>query len=512
MSSIAKSATVKTFPPILTATARLLLIATGQGVAAAQPVTTVYVNRGYEVRPDDTPIKYVWAGDTRAARVTGSINSNTRIQRLRLYQGWNLCTIAVDNARFSPGSPLQEVYQWNSESQIWQEIQANSGLPFGAVLWIRMSQHAIVTVSGRFKEPAAQIAPTTGSFICANSSEGLPLPAKIAGSVAWSFDGAAQLWRIQLPFSRSTSPVNFLSPGSVLFVRSDIDLTVDPPPRDDHIRFYHQDHLGSTSVITDASGNLLHERAYYPFGGTRQAYSLSVAPEPYTFSQKEKDQETPLHYFETRYLASALDRFSIPDTKYIDLDSFPSEQPELAQRSPQKLNLYSYVHNNPVKYIDPTGQDSSKPKKAAVKPVKAPSLTLTLSGFSEPLRVSGYAFSRAQNLDQNSKHVEKRSLSIVVRKEVDKTSPRLHKASLDAKAMEGNLTIRDPEGNLTVRVKLKGVFIGEFRPASHDGKEIFTLYPTEIELETPNKVFQQKVDKPWEQLIFVQESIFQTAE
>src|SRR5439155_25321273 len=45
---------------------------------------------------DALPIsKYVFNGATRVASITGSLSANTRIQRLRLYPGWNLCSLAV---------------------------------------------------------------------------------------------------------------------------------------------------------------------------------------------------------------------------------------------------------------------------------------------------------------------------------------------------------------------------------------------------------------------------------
>jgi hypothetical protein len=52
--------------------------------------TTFYVGKHFEVRDHDAPVKYVFNGNTRVARVTGSLSTNERIQRLRLRAGWNL--------------------------------------------------------------------------------------------------------------------------------------------------------------------------------------------------------------------------------------------------------------------------------------------------------------------------------------------------------------------------------------------------------------------------------------
>ena len=116
------------------------------------------------------------------------------------------------------------------------------------------------------------------------------------------------------------------------------------------IRYYHQDHLGSTNVMTDAAGNLLEEIAYYPYGNPREAYRrTSFEAEPYRFSQKETDQETGLQYFEARYLDGALARFLSVDPVLRQIMQHPFEEP-------QRLNAYSYSLNRPLTHIDPDGR------------------------------------------------------------------------------------------------------------------------------------------------------------
>jgi RHS repeat-associated protein len=117
------------------------------------------------------------------------------------------------------------------------------------------------------------------------------------------------------------------------------------------IRHYHADHLGSTNVVTDADAALVSETVYYPFGMPRHEHypgEPPAAPE-YLFGGKELDRESGLQYFEKRYLANAVGRFSRVDPLWRDM---PAEWLVL----PQKLNLYSYARNNPLKFIDPTGE------------------------------------------------------------------------------------------------------------------------------------------------------------
>jgi RHS repeat-associated protein len=64
------------------------------------------------------------------------------------------------------------------------------------------------------------------------------------------------------------------------------------------------------------------------------------------FTGYQRDEETKLDYAKARMFGSGLGRFTSPD------DFLNDTQPEI----PQKWNLYVYVSNNPLKYIDPTGE------------------------------------------------------------------------------------------------------------------------------------------------------------
>ena len=109
----------------------------------------------------------------------------------------------------------------------------------------------------------------------------------------------------------------------------------------DDINYYHQDHLGSSRVVTNKSGVRQEEAIYYPFGATREdsgAVSLS-----HKYTSQELDAETGLYYYGARYYDPVLARFISPDTI---VPSFSS---------PQSFNRYSYVYNNPLLYVDPDG-------------------------------------------------------------------------------------------------------------------------------------------------------------
>jgi RHS repeat-associated protein len=108
--------------------------------------------------------------------------------------------------------------------------------------------------------------------------------------------------------------------------------------------YYHTDHLGSSSVVTDASGYNVEEIYYYPFGQTRVDSGSVNLHNKYT--GQEQDGETGLYYYNARYYDPAIGRFISADT--IVPDPF----------NPQAFNRYSYVLNNPLSYTDPTGHSN----------------------------------------------------------------------------------------------------------------------------------------------------------
>jgi RHS repeat-associated protein len=61
------------------------------------------------------------------------------------------------------------------------------------------------------------------------------------------------------------------------------------------------------------------------------------------FTGKEGDTESGNDYFGARYYASSMGRFMSPDPG------------PFIWRDPQTLNRYAYTHNNPLKFVDPTG-------------------------------------------------------------------------------------------------------------------------------------------------------------
>ncbi|MBI4451951.1 hypothetical protein HY637_00850 [Candidatus Woesearchaeota archaeon] len=103
-------------------------------------------------------------------------------------------------------------------------------------------------------------------------------------------------------------------------------------------QFIHSDHLGSNSLITNASGNIIENSFYSPFGEI-----LNGGGSRYDYNGKEQDTQTKEYDYGARMYKSEWGKFIAPDT----LTQYIYE--------PQFFNHYAYTKNNPYKFIDPNG-------------------------------------------------------------------------------------------------------------------------------------------------------------
>jgi RHS repeat-associated protein len=129
-------------------------------------------------------------------------------------------------------------------------------------------------------------------------------------------------------------------------------------PTEGSIQWLVTDHLGTPRLIVDQTGawSSVKRHDYLPFGeelfagtggrSTTQGYSAADGIRQ-QFTQKERDIETGLDYFEARYFSSTQGRFTT-----VDPVTFAASR----KYEPQAINLYSYCGNNPLTRIDPDGR------------------------------------------------------------------------------------------------------------------------------------------------------------
>ena len=104
--------------------------------------------------------------------------------------------------------------------------------------------------------------------------------------------------------------------------------------------FYHSDHLGSTSYITDDHANITQYDAYLPYGELLVDEHSSSEDLPYKFNGKQFDEETGLYYYGARYMNPVTSLWYGVD---------PLAEKYVATGG------YVYTLDNPVRLIDPNG-------------------------------------------------------------------------------------------------------------------------------------------------------------
>ena len=106
--------------------------------------------------------------------------------------------------------------------------------------------------------------------------------------------------------------------------------------------FYHPDHLGSSSFITNLEGEVVQHIEYVPFGEVFIEERNSVWNTPYLFNAKEFDEETGMYYYGARYYEPRLSLW---------MSTAPMEE-----KYPD-YSTYIYAAQNPIAYSDPTGME-----------------------------------------------------------------------------------------------------------------------------------------------------------
>ena len=104
--------------------------------------------------------------------------------------------------------------------------------------------------------------------------------------------------------------------------------------------FYHPDHLGSTSYVTDAAGSPTQFLSYNPYGETLLDEHTVSFDSPYKFNAKELDSETGLYYYGARYYDPSL-------SLWYGVDALTEKY--------NSISPYSYCFANPIRLVDPDG-------------------------------------------------------------------------------------------------------------------------------------------------------------
>ncbi|TGK15106.1 RHS repeat-associated core domain-containing protein [Leptospira stimsonii] len=114
--------------------------------------------------------------------------------------------------------------------------------------------------------------------------------------------------------------------------------------------FFHPDHLGSITMITDGQGNRVAGGemggasliSYKPYGEINRNDSQGPDIFRYKYTGQEEDRETGLYYYNSRFYDPLIGRFTQADSVF-------------DTSRPMAMDLYMYTEGNPVRWRDPSG-------------------------------------------------------------------------------------------------------------------------------------------------------------
>lgn len=110
------------------------------------------------------------------------------------------------------------------------------------------------------------------------------------------------------------------------------------------LAYYHQDGLGSTRALTNATGEITDTYTYNAFGTLAGRTGSTV--NPFRFAGEQLDASTDLYYLRARYYSPRTGRF-------LSADTFAG-----LQLDPRTIHKYGYANGDPVNNVDPSGRFS----------------------------------------------------------------------------------------------------------------------------------------------------------
>ena len=134
---------------------------------------------------------------------------------------------------------------------------------------------------------------------------------------------------------------------------------------------YHADHLGSIRFITDSVGEIVNAYDYDSYG--RPGFTVEAIDQPFRYTGREFDQATELYHYRARQYDPETGRFLQEDPLGMTYGLFDNlgnlessfsngiigqsrSIEQLGGLKSYNLNLQKYVENNPLSYVDYSGE------------------------------------------------------------------------------------------------------------------------------------------------------------
>ena len=337
---------------------RAIEVTTGRG----QDEVTYWVNQWFEVRPGCAPVKYVYDGESRIARVQGALDpSASRVQRLWLAAGWNPVTIAVTTSKTIADLFGAGAHALLASGRTFTPVAPSAPVPVGKALLVLVDSPRVVAVRGAYSPPAGVFTFSSGEGYAAWPLLEPLLPGThLLGSVRLHlFDPPAGSWSISDPSLPSfLTGLKRAGVGGAPWAGGPSQVQADPAADlNEDIVYYHMDHLGSTALVTDSNGVVIEETLNAPYGAELAKVRSAKVNTAYGFTGKERDESTGLSYFGARWYDPSMGRFLSVDPRYAETQKLEPEDLKSFVADPRRLATYAYSGNNPITHVDPNGED-----------------------------------------------------------------------------------------------------------------------------------------------------------
>jgi RHS repeat-associated protein len=328
--------------------------------------TTTLLGLSYAFPPGNSTQQTGNNGNLRSQTIhydaLGTETALTVVQNYPTYDSVNRLT------GFTEGS-INQIYDYDYYGNRWLDA-SSTGFTVNPVTPVNQSAYdasnnRLVGTSYDWRGNQSQINPFALGYDGEDRQKSAA--SAINGSARYEYDGNGHRVRKLTcgdPTPCTASAANLKTTVFVYDAFGQLAAEYSTAPASDGAEFYTADHLGSTRLVTDSSGNVKERFDYLPFGeglgpnvngrsAKYASYNGGAFPaggdgESIKFTGKERDAESSLDYFGARYMSSAQGRFTSVDPIWITKERL---------LDPQRLNLYAYGRNNPLRYIDPQGMD-----------------------------------------------------------------------------------------------------------------------------------------------------------
>ena len=136
-------------------------------------------------------------------------------------------------------------------------------------------------------------------------------------------------------------------------------VTFKAVPGTERTYYYHRDHLGSTTLITNESGEVVQRIEYLPTG---EVFLERHGGDNHSMPHKFNGRSALRDSFETTWRKKELDKMHGLDwydssARYYDHVLGRFHQIDALAEKYYSWSPYAYCHNNPVILVDPDGRD-----------------------------------------------------------------------------------------------------------------------------------------------------------